>query len=975
MGLFSFAKQGRALWLFVFLCIGASGIGCAQRDSAKSQVVAQTAVSGGTTMVDLSAAESSASSAQNEGTLRNAEMGVASGLPGLLGYALTAVIAAVGWILFFYQRKNIKPDAAKKTEGELEAKQQFVEKEQERRAKTDYECYQEALKEELGTISLLGTHALENIPVSLTSVFVSLRLSDTWRSETRFYPDTCHAPQTEGSVRSPEEVMRLVFEKNRLLLVIGDPGSGKTTLIKYYALSCFENAHYKKLGFKKPVHVFYIPLRELTMTGTDYASLPKCLSVWAGKHSMDIPETFFSDWLHKQTTLVLLDGLDEISDQEQRVKACAWIDRLVVGFKKSRFVVTSRYTGYRKGDGIELKSQHTRADIMDFTDKQQSEFLGKWFLAAYMSELLPAGKNQQEWESNQQRKADEKTVAIIAFLNKEENKSLQLLAAVPMLLQIMAILWKERQYLPETRVELYNAAVNYILDYRDRQRELYPLLSAEDARRVLAPLSLWMQEELEKDEAEKAEVQQKMQIELDTLNKSVTAPDFCKNLVDRAGLLVDYGDKEYRFRHKSFREYLAGVQLEKKMHRTLGELDALIGHFGDDWWEEPLRFFIGQVDAEIFDAFMERLFDSSLSEELTQKQQDLLITLIQEAPQKKISALQKKLLHPQTSPNQQRYLLECMKTIGKPEAFDTVRKFTEAALAKDTGILRRATEISENKESPVKGLRGGVGAERLADVVVDTQGAQYILIKGGSFTYSITKTLEPMPDLYVAKFTVTNALYRQFISYLGSRESASAKVVPVELYVQALRAKAAPVEGFADYLQTEMSLAKLFASNYDADKRFNKNDQPVVGVTWYASRAYCLWLSLLESNGRDTDIYRLPSEKEWEYAAAGSERRQYPWGNSEPTKTLANYNEHEGATTPVGRYPDGVTPEGLYDMAGNVWEWMNNKYEENTSARAVRGGSWYNNPDSLRCSARYLNLPALRYDLIGFRVVRPSPSS
>ncbi|NTU53996.1 MAG: formylglycine-generating enzyme family protein, partial [Chlorobiaceae bacterium] len=76
----------------------------------------------------------------------------------------------------------------------------------------------------------------------------------------------------------------------------------------------------------------------------------------------------------------------------------------------------------------------------------------------------------------------------------------------------------------------------------------------------------------------------------------------------------------------------------------------------------------------------------------------------------------------------------------------------------------------------------------------------------------------------------------------------------------------------------------------------------------------------------------------------------------------------------VGRYPDGATPEGLYDMAGNVWEWMGSRYSENTSAVSLRGGSWYNRSEILRCRARGYDSPGNLDSLFyGFRVVCPSP--
>ncbi|TLU83936.1 MAG: NACHT domain-containing protein [Chlorobium sp.] len=836
--------------------------------------------------------------------------------------------------------------------------------------------YQGALKTELGTISLLGTHALENIPVTLTDTFVSLRISDTWRSDMRWSPKVSDESQQDERIRNPVEVVSLVFETCPLLLVIGDPGSGKTTLLKHYALSCLENEHYTTLGFKEPVLVFYLPLRELVKKGADIDTLSANLFAWSEKHSLGIAETVFFEWLHNRQTLLLLDGLDEISDPQQRIKACDWIDRIVSGFEKAKVVVTSRYTGYRKGDGIELRSRHVRADIMDFSPDQQKEFLEKWFSSVLCRELRPSTKTLQEWREEQAKTAATKAATIIEFLEREENQSLRMLAAVPMLLQIMAILWKDRQYLPKTRSELYNAAVNYILDYRDRQKEIYPLLGAEDARRVLTPVSLWMQEDLEKDEADKALMQAEMQKHLKTLHDPPSVEKFCENLIDRAALLVAYGDKEYRFRHKSFREYMAGLQLEKKMHSSTGHLDKLVSNFGKDWWEEPLRFYIAEVDANAFDAFMGKLFDTEVSATLNQKQQDLLVTLIKEARQTKTDAFQKKLLDSATTTNRQRYIMQCLKAIGNQDALDAVRKFLDAPFEKKTEALDVACDIVTVAERP-GGVSNRESCGANASIIMDKLGAHYILIKGGTFTSSLTKKQETVDDIYVAKYTVTNKHYRQFINYLDSKEAGYSAILPFETYKKSLRALAESIKGFSDFIKKEISLATRFRSPFDDDKQFNKDDQPVLRPTWYAARAYCLWLSLLESDSAKTNLYRLPTEKEWEYAAGGKESRLYPWGDKEPSPTLANYNQNEGSTTPTGRYPEGATPEGLHDMAGNVWEWTEDLYKKGEDWRSQRGGSYYSsNADALRCSSRdYYCNPGFGGSVVGIRVVRSSPSS
>ncbi len=811
--------------------------------------------------------------------------------------------------------------------------------------------YQATLMRQLGNMTLTGSPALEHFATRLSDTFVSLSLSGSVRSETRFCKgvEQCDFLSDERS-RMPEQVMKVVLhEQNHpLLLIIGDPGSGKTTLLKHYALSCLNEQRYGEFGFGEPVNVFFLPLRELNIGDGSDISLADNLAAWAKKQFLAIDAAHFSDWLDQPSTLVLLDGLDEISDKEDRIAVCKWIDSTVGRFTRAKFVVTSRSTGYRKGDGIEIEADHLRADIMDFSPQQQAEFLHRWFKAAFCGEIPPAG-DQAVWRTEQEQKATKKADAILAFLALDKNRSLRPLAGVPLLLQIMAMLWKEREYLPGSRLELYDAALNYLLDYRDRRRGLYPKLSAQDARRVLSPVSLIMQEELKKDEIDRLEMQQQMQGQLDTLYNSLPASDFCRNLVDRAGLLVEYGEKEYLFRHKSFREYLAGVQLVKNIHKQ-DSLNKLVSHFGDDWWTEVFRFFIGHVeDAELFDSFMQRLFDSPVTEELTQKQQDLLIALVEEAPQRKIDALRTKLLDPATTANRQRYLRECLKNIGKPEAMATLLEFRQSGLTKEQQLVK--------------------------EVKYDKLGAEYIFIKGGTFPYSLTKKPEPVSEMYVAKFTVTNQLFRRFISYLDAQEPELAERVPLKTYEERLQELGAGIKGFGDYLNEEPSLAKRFVSYTDTNKQFNKDDQPVAGVSWYAARAYCLWLSLLESDGA---LYRLPTEVEWEYAASGEEGRLYPWPKKEgePDKTLVNYNNNEGATTSVGRYPKGATPEGLHDMAGNVWEWTEDLYQKDKNWRAQRGGAYYSSEaDALRCSSRDDDDPWYTSDYVGFRVIRSSPSS
>ena len=148
-------------------------------------------------------------------------------------------------------------------------------------------------------------------------------------------------------------------------------------------------------------------------------------------------------------------------------------------------------------------------------------------------------------------------------------------------------------------------------------------------------------------------------------------------------------------------------------------------------------------------------------------------------------------------------------------------------------------------------------------------------------------------------------------------------------------------------------------------------DHPVTNVNWEQADAYARW-----AGGR------LPTEVEWERACQGATEQEYPWGDAEPSAQLSNYAEDIGGTTAVGSYPEGVTPEGLLDMSGNVWEWTSSNYalypydaedgREDPAApglRVGRGGSFGYGDQSLRCAARSGFHPAWQIPHLGFRIV------
>ncbi|MFO7583531.1 MAG: formylglycine-generating enzyme family protein [Anaerolineales bacterium] len=166
----------------------------------------------------------------------------------------------------------------------------------------------------------------------------------------------------------------------------------------------------------------------------------------------------------------------------------------------------------------------------------------------------------------------------------------------------------------------------------------------------------------------------------------------------------------------------------------------------------------------------------------------------------------------------------------------------------------------------------------------------------------------------------------------------------------------------AGVCQLPRDLGSATRPSYFANAEFA--DYPVIFVSWEDAKTYCNWA------GR-----RLPTEAEWEYAARGSDFRRYPWGDQSPTNNLANYDYGVRDTMRVGSYPSGASPFGVLDMAGNVWEWVADFYNESyyeggpsqdprgpaTASvhglrRSIRGGSWADAYKEVRVSNRGFSL-------------------
>ena len=198
---------------------------------------------------------------------------------------------------------------------------------------------------------------------------------------------------------------------------------------------------------------------------------------------------------------------------------------------------------------------------------------------------------------------------------------------------------------------------------------------------------------------------------------------------------------------------------------------------------------------------------------------------------------------------------------------------------------------------------------------------------------------------------VTNGQYKRFVDETGYR-------------VPTISAEAYQLQGFLVHPYEKVKEFLWTANSYPPGRK----DHPVVLVSNGDAVTYCKWRGE-KAGGK----YRLPKEEEWEKAARGTDGRMYPWGNMWVADIL-NSGDRYGTTTPVGQFPLGKSPYGLYDMAGNTFEWTSTPWDTppmmgQARKMVLKGCSWDDLPGTCRAAMRHGRLPTSKHILIGFRCV------
>lgn len=767
---------------------------------------------------------------------------------------------------------------------------------------------------------------------------------------------------------------------HKYLVLLGQPGSGKSTLVDYIALclagqvlqrpgdSTLDELEKQKwtLRWRLPVRVI---LREYAEQG-----LRQNLSLWqfishelakpaATNRNLAAYVSHLQQQLQEQGGMLLLDGLDEVPD------AHAWREQLrqeilnfAADFRQVRILVTGRPYAYDKPEwqlpGFE------RVELLDFNEAQMFAYVDRRY-------ALMAGSDSGLDQAQAAAYAQELKQQI------QERQALRDLAARPLLLALITSLhhWRGGRSLPADREKLYDESVDLLIDLwqqRKRLPEVNPLeAGAHELTHLLGVGPVELRDALSKVAFEVHRDQPKLQGTADVPaaklagalhevldpHSNITPRQIIHYVQNRAGLLEERdgtvpGREIYAFAHRTFQEYLAGCYLLTQ--DDFADAAARLARPDPERWREALLL-AARRDKNPTPAW--DLVDA-LCQPATAPQPGEVVS--EEAWWGAFLAGQ--------------ILLERDLWVDPPERRRPVVSRVQAwlvALLGTGALTARDRALAGQTLAQIGDPRQGVGIDPhtgLPDIVWGGQ------VPAGDYTIGDEKpvhnyeALRPAPitsPYHLARYPITNTQFQCFVE---------ADDVDDDRWWQGMPA------------------GQQYKERIN-QPRWSSPNRPRESVTWYQAVAFCRWLEHhyrkagLLGAGEQID---LPHEYEWEVAAryAGNgqcDGRTYPWGNEAITPSHANYdNTGLGETSAVGIFPAGQQPElHLYDLSGNVWEWCRNKYrntddtavDESGDARILRGGSWAINPDLARAAFRLGSNPHTRYANHGFRVVVRRPPS
>ena len=797
-------------------------------------------------------------------------------------------------------------------------------------------------------VDLAGMGLLDRVAprLALQDVYVPPRAriglprGETWTRD--LFPSR-RGLSAEGREDLSEPVPLLeLLPRYSFLIILGDPGSGKTSFLRFLALRM---AMHGGREARLPV------LIPLSAYAKSLAARDVRLDEFIGEYfydlGIDIPmRAMLRRALNTGNAVIMLDGLDEVTDLALRHTV---VQRLVdfYTFHRSagnKFLLTSRVIGYRQvrptAEGL------VECTLVDFDDQEIEEFVDRWTAAIEESARGDTAIPEQD--------AARERVQLLETI--QHSPGIWGLVSNPLMLTVLASMERHEGSLPQRPVEVYERYVRMLLSSWPRARALGRALADDfdpiDRLGALAPLALWMHEvNPAGGVVEGGDLLRQLEGIFKRFGYShpaTAARRFLCDMREHVGILVEHGPNLYGFRHLVFNEYLAAVALAQQGEESVElVVSALAPHVGDPAWREVILMAISYLG-------------------VVQRRQQVAGALVE--------AL----------------LTDTFGEAGESVvlAGDAVADAWPVGMTLDartnTISALLATMSDDRRVRPRVRVRAGAALARLGDprpgVGLQPNGLPDIVwcdVPAGSFTMGsdnerdvgVSDDERPHREVTLVAYRmsmhpVTNVQFGAFIKVGGYRE-----------------------RGYWTDAGWTWKDQEGKTEPWSWGEPWNSPNHPVV-VNWYEAVAYCRWLTQQSQQYDQLQPgweIRLPSEAEWEKAARGTDARSFPWGDiGDPNR--ANYERTGiGATSSVGCFPGGSSPYGILDLSGNVWEWTRSSYKnypydaqdgrehlEGEFHRVLRGGAFYSLEHSVRCACRARNDPRVGSSNVGFRIVAVS---
>ncbi len=387
----------------------------------------------------------------------------------------------------------------------------------------------------------------------------------------------------------------LTQSQSQKFVILGAPGSGKTTLISYFAVMLAQKSP-QILGLDANTDWLPILIGMRDLARHPDKSILEYARTFAEKTMAvkTLPTGFFEHWLEDGRALILLDGLDEVAESGKRYTLVKRTENFLSQFDKNLAIITSRPAGYRRDFFRTTEFPHYQ--MQPFDDEKISAFINNWYDSRF--------QNQAEAE----RRKDSLQKAL------DDNVRIKLLARNPLLLTIIALIHRYQAILPKKRFELYDSAVKTLLTSWDANKEIsnhrvLKYLDLDDLRRLMELLAYWIhtQGNISNNQGgtliDKDELISQLSREIKTLKQvqlyqaQEEAERFVELIRERTGLLNEQGQDCYAFVHKTLQEYLCAEEIDYQAENEY-DLEMILHPIREylhaPHWREVLLLLIAQ---------------------------------------------------------------------------------------------------------------------------------------------------------------------------------------------------------------------------------------------------------------------------------------------------------------------------------------------------------------------------------------------